>query len=246
MEGLVSALCFHLLAFVFTKEPSQGGAWCNSKEECLKRSKYYPNTGTSKNALPKDFFTIMSHNKSSNPDVEAVDPAILIGASAGGLATILNCDRFHSFLPNASRVKCISDSGFFIQAKDLPGAKDPALPYTFFLRLVPELCFFPENVVDDIQTPLLLLNSNVDSFQVSFQTVFLKTLEEGLDDNPSRGLFINSCYIHGFIHNPSNWQETPTLQNKANNSTSRGGLVFREEHCRLVDTKNSYPINCNN
>ncbi|XP_042016644.1 pectin acetylesterase 8-like [Salvia splendens] len=45
-----------------------GGAWCNSKEECLKRSKYYPNTGTSKNALPKDFFTIMSHNKSSNPD----------------------------------------------------------------------------------------------------------------------------------------------------------------------------------
>ncbi|KAH6783176.1 Pectinacetylesterase family protein [Perilla frutescens var. hirtella] len=41
--------------------------------------------------------------------------AILIGESAGGLATILNCDGFHSFLPN-TKVKCISDSGFFINA----------------------------------------------------------------------------------------------------------------------------------
>ncbi|KAL1530968.1 [Wnt protein] O-palmitoleoyl-L-serine hydrolase [Salvia divinorum] len=55
--------------------------------------------------------------------------ALLMGDSAGGLATILNCDRFHSFLPDACRVKCVSDAGFFIRGKDLPGALDHALDY---------------------------------------------------------------------------------------------------------------------
>ncbi|GFP81558.1 protein notum homolog, partial [Phtheirospermum japonicum] len=41
---------------------------------------------------------------------------ILAGNSAGGLATILHCDRFRTIVPNANRVKCISDSGFFIHA----------------------------------------------------------------------------------------------------------------------------------
>ncbi|GFP81553.1 protein notum homolog [Phtheirospermum japonicum] len=42
--------------------------------------------------------------------------AILSGCSAGGLTTILHCDKFRSLIPNANRVKCISDSGFFIRA----------------------------------------------------------------------------------------------------------------------------------
>ncbi|KAL2517351.1 Pectin acetylesterase 7 [Abeliophyllum distichum] len=42
--------------------------------------------------------------------------AILTGCSAGGLATILNCDGFRALVPSASRVKCISDSGYFIHA----------------------------------------------------------------------------------------------------------------------------------
>ncbi|KAG6404245.1 hypothetical protein SASPL_136489 [Salvia splendens] len=96
-------------------------------------------------------------------------------------------------------------------------------------------CFLPENVVNDIQTPLFLLNSDFDRYQLKsilfsidlvlllhnhlhlisdFQTTFLKTLEK-LDDNPSRGLFITSCYVHDFFYNPFNWQGIPTLQNKA-------------------------------
>ncbi|KAK4387698.1 Pectin acetylesterase 8 [Sesamum angolense] len=42
--------------------------------------------------------------------------AILSGGSAGGLGAILHCDGFRALLPSASRVKCISDSGFFIHA----------------------------------------------------------------------------------------------------------------------------------
>ncbi|GFP81555.1 protein notum homolog [Phtheirospermum japonicum] len=40
---------------------------------------------------------------------------ILAGNSAGGLATILNCDRFRALVPNTATLKCVSDSGFFIR-----------------------------------------------------------------------------------------------------------------------------------
>ena len=40
--------------------------------------------------------------------------AILSGCSAGGLTSVLNCDRFRGLLPRAARVKCIADAGYFI------------------------------------------------------------------------------------------------------------------------------------
>uniref|UniRef100_M1BVB3 Pectin acetylesterase n=1 Tax=Solanum tuberosum TaxID=4113 RepID=M1BVB3_SOLTU len=41
--------------------------------------------------------------------------AILSGSSAGGLATILNCDKFKAFFSNDSiKVKCVASAGFFI------------------------------------------------------------------------------------------------------------------------------------
>ncbi|KAL1541912.1 [Wnt protein] O-palmitoleoyl-L-serine hydrolase [Salvia divinorum] len=220
-------------------------------------------------------FTSVIEELMSTQGMSNAENALLVGNSAGGLATILNCDRFHSFLPGARRVKCISDSGFFIQAEHLRGGLDNAinkfrkivlfhelagfLPESCTQRLAPELCLFPENVVNDIQTPLFLLNSDFDQFQISvlvlpnstneegwrdcksnnsilpsctknnsylpcctdnqqqlitdFQASFLKTLEK-LDDNPSRGLFITSCYAHDFIPYPPYWKGTPTFQNK--------------------------------
>ncbi|XP_057786693.1 pectin acetylesterase 8-like isoform X2 [Salvia miltiorrhiza] len=322
-----------------------GGAWCNSKDDCLRRSKTggADGLGSSKNAAPKTLLPIESPNKSINPDfynwnkvyirycdgasfmadVEAVDPetqlylrgrrifisvleelmatkgmanaanALLVGDSAGGLATILNCDRFSSLLPMARRVKCISDSGFFIQAKDLP--EDNArryfasiaafhelaefLPESCTQRMDPGLCLFPENVVDDIQTPLFLLNSDFDIYQITYQinpnppdeegwknctkvfqnlhyctasqlhiimdfhTAFLETVA-GLNDNPTRGLFINSCYIHDFVYIQSNWQGTPTLQNKTVQQAF-GDWYFERSSVQLIDTQHPYPINCN-
>nr|GMD86581.1 pectin acetylesterase 8-like isoform X1 [Ipomoea batatas] len=40
--------------------------------------------------------------------------AILSGGSAGGLAVILHCDRFTSRLSPSARVKCLSDSAYFL------------------------------------------------------------------------------------------------------------------------------------
>jgi hypothetical protein len=39
--------------------------------------------------------------------------ALLSGCSAGGLAAILNCDKFRSLLSTSTRVKCVSDAGYF-------------------------------------------------------------------------------------------------------------------------------------
>ncbi|XP_047953458.1 pectin acetylesterase 8-like [Salvia hispanica] len=104
--------------------------------------------------------------------------ALLAGDSAGRLATMLNCDRFRSYLPNACRVKCYTDSGFFIRAINLGArATDYSvrivtlheladyLPKSCTQRLGAGLCFFPENVVDDIQTPLFVVNFDFDTYQ---------------------------------------------------------------------------------
>uniref|UniRef100_M1BA61 Pectin acetylesterase n=1 Tax=Solanum tuberosum TaxID=4113 RepID=M1BA61_SOLTU len=48
--------------------------------------------------------------------------AILSGCSAGGLTSILHCDSFKALLPMGAKVKCFSDAGYFIDAKDISGA----------------------------------------------------------------------------------------------------------------------------
>ncbi|KAK4434228.1 Pectin acetylesterase 11 [Sesamum alatum] len=106
--------------------------------------------------------------------------AILSGCSAGGLGTILHCDGFRSLIPKARRVKCISDSGFFIHAKNLLGAQarehffadmiayhgaTKLLPASCTSKMNASLCIFPENIVKDIQTPLFFLESAFDGHQ---------------------------------------------------------------------------------
>ncbi|GKV10526.1 hypothetical protein SLEP1_g21875 [Rubroshorea leprosula] len=107
--------------------------------------------------------------------------AILSGCSAGGLASILNCDRFRSLFPATTKVKCIADAGFFLNAKDVSGGSHIGtfysqvvathgsaknLPASCTSRMRPELCFFPQNVVPFMQTPIFFINSGYDSWQI--------------------------------------------------------------------------------
>ncbi|KAM3264200.1 pectin acetylesterase 8-like [Capsicum annuum] len=107
--------------------------------------------------------------------------AILSGTSAGGLATILNCDKFKSLLPKNAKVKCVADAGFFINAKTISGTSDIQQMYNKVVKLhgsaknlppsctsamKPSLCFFPQNVVPYVQTPLFIINSAYDTWQV--------------------------------------------------------------------------------
>lgn len=107
--------------------------------------------------------------------------AIISGCSAGGLASILHCDKFRSLLPASAKVKCLADAGYFINVKAVSGAAHiegiyddvvrthgsaKNLPSSCTSRLKPGLCFFPQNIVEQIQTPIFLLNAAYDSWQV--------------------------------------------------------------------------------
>ncbi|KAL8046850.1 hypothetical protein ABFX02_08G200600 [Erythranthe guttata] len=104
--------------------------------------------------------------------------AILTGGSAGGLGAILHCDDFRSLLPNTKRVKCISDSGVFLHAKDLPGADQRAeyfakmVAYHGVTKSLPSPCtsrmncVFPEYIVRDIETPIFFIESAFDPYQL--------------------------------------------------------------------------------
>ncbi|AES82307.1 pectinacetylesterase family protein [Medicago truncatula] len=106
--------------------------------------------------------------------------ALLSGCSAGGLASILHCDEFQSLFPKSTKVKCLSDAGFFLDATDVFGGHtlrnlfggvvnlqevQKNLPKSCLNHLDPTSCFFPQNLIDHVQTPLFLLNAAYDAWQ---------------------------------------------------------------------------------
>ncbi|KAL5063510.1 hypothetical protein RYX36_025247 [Vicia faba] len=109
------------------------------------------------------------------------DKAILSGCSAGGLTAILHCDRFKSMLPDGTKVKCVSDAGYFVNVKDISGdyyiedyfgqvvethGSKKSLPQSCTSRLTPRLCFFPQYVASNIRTPIFIVNAAYDSWQI--------------------------------------------------------------------------------
>ncbi|MQM12814.1 hypothetical protein Taro_045732, partial [Colocasia esculenta] len=107
--------------------------------------------------------------------------ALLTGCSAGGLSTILHCDEFRALFPSNTKVKCFADAGLFLDVADVAGARAlrsmfqavvnlqgvaKNLPRACTSRMNPTLCFFPQNVINHITTPIFLLNSAYDLWQI--------------------------------------------------------------------------------
>ncbi|XP_070666242.1 pectin acetylesterase 12-like isoform X2 [Malus domestica] len=107
--------------------------------------------------------------------------ALLSGCSAGGLSSILHCDEFQSLFPTTTKVKCLSDAGFFLDTVDISGGRtlrdyysgvvslqgvEENLPRFCTSHLDPTSCFFPENLIANITTPLFILNAAYDSWQI--------------------------------------------------------------------------------
>ncbi|KAG6406330.1 hypothetical protein SASPL_133930 [Salvia splendens] len=88
---------------------------------------------------------------------------LLAGCSAGGLAVILHCDRFRGLFPSSTKVKCLSDGGLFMDVPDVSGGHTLR---NFFDGVVKLQCFFPQNVINNIRTPLFILNAAYDAWQV--------------------------------------------------------------------------------
>ncbi|KAG6402614.1 hypothetical protein SASPL_134816 [Salvia splendens] len=206
--------------------------------------------------------------------------AILAGSSAGGLSTILHCDRFRALFPNTTRVKCISDSGFFIRGEGELAKQSEShfaqviaanelrslLPTSCTSKRDPNLCLFAEYLVEDVATPLFILEAAFDMYQLKhtffylfiyiqfnmlqiktnfiltvpgldrmqwencsksleqcnateigiikdFGPIFKKTLMK-LGNSSSRGVFLDSCYLHLHFYSTYNWISAPVLHNK--------------------------------
>lgn len=113
--------------------------------------------------------------------MRSADRALLSGCSAGGLASILHCDEFRELFPSSTKVKCLSDAGMFMDSIDVSGGHSMRnfftgvvnlqgvaknLPSTCTRYLDPTSCFFPQNLIDHVKTPLFILNAAYDSWQV--------------------------------------------------------------------------------
>ncbi|KAK9054786.1 hypothetical protein SSX86_025865 [Deinandra increscens subsp. villosa] len=109
------------------------------------------------------------------------DRTLLSGCSAGGLASILHCDEFRSLFPGSTKVKCLADAGMFMDATDVAGGHTLRNMYEGVVtlqgvaknlspactnQLNPTSCFFPQNIVSHIKTPMFILNAAYDSWQV--------------------------------------------------------------------------------
>ncbi|CAN1804039.1 Pectin acetylesterase 8 [Linum perenne] len=85
--------------------------------------------------------------------------AILSGCSAGGLGSILHCDSLRALLPMGTKGS----------VKNLPASCTRSS--------TPSLCFFPQNVIQHVRTPVFLLNAAYDSWQVSSLHCIIRKLK---------------------------------------------------------------------
>ncbi|OIT32580.1 pectin acetylesterase 8, partial [Nicotiana attenuata] len=171
--------------------------------------------------------------------LQNAENALLSGVSAGGLATILNCDKFRALLPKYVRVKCVADAGFFINGKTISGTSDihemyqrvvtlhgsaknlpPSCtsamePSLINNTLVPEY-LDPQHVWDDCKKHTSNCTFGQRSIIQVFAVEFLKAFL-GLTPSFTRGYFITSCYSHGVIHLTHLWYSptSPRLLLKA-------------------------------
>ncbi|XP_040372516.1 pectin acetylesterase 12 isoform X1 [Rosa chinensis] len=128
--------------------------------------------------------------------------ALISGCSAGGLTSILHCDKFRGLFKKSTKVKCLSDAGFFpdevdisgeptfrnffsgvVSLQDLSQGVKKNLPRFCTRHLDPTSCFFPQNLISGIKTPLFILNSAYDIYQFYAILVPASTDPNGLWDN---------------------------------------------------------------
>ncbi|XP_054802046.1 pectin acetylesterase 12-like isoform X3 [Prosopis cineraria] len=113
--------------------------------------------------------------------MQNADQALLSGCSAGGLASIIHCDEFQSLFPKSTKVKCLGDAGLFLDVVDVSGGRtlrnlfggvvklqgvQKNLPERCLNKLDPTSCFFPQNLINDVKTPLFILNAAYDAWQL--------------------------------------------------------------------------------
>ncbi|XP_048626697.1 pectin acetylesterase 12-like [Brassica napus] len=94
-----------------------------------------------------------------------------LGCSGGGLAAILRYDEFRNLFPGSTKVKCLSDAGLFLDKNLYNGIVEfqsvkNNLPRLCTNHLDPTSCFFPDNLISQMKTPLFIVNAAYDTWQI--------------------------------------------------------------------------------
>ncbi|KAM0821672.1 hypothetical protein ACQ4PT_072034 [Festuca glaucescens] len=206
----------------------EGGGWCNNVTTCLQRS--LTRLGSSKEMAKQVAFSgILSDAPGYNPDFynwNKVRVRYCDGSSFTGDKEEVD-PRTNLHYRGARIWQAVLEE---LLAKGMNRAENGSarnLPSSCTSKLPAGMCFFPQNEVKQIQTPLFILNAAYDSWQVrniliaggsdprwrnckhdisqcsakqletlqGFRDHFLEALEEQ-GNSPTRGLFINSCFVH--------------------------------------------------
>ncbi|KAK8665913.1 hypothetical protein V6N13_006070 [Hibiscus sabdariffa] len=102
--------------------------------------------------------------------------ALLSGCSAGGLATLIHCDDFRDHLPKDATVKCLADAGFFLDEPDVLGNRTMS---AFYHDVVQLQCIFPQEIIENVRTPLFIVNPAYDFWQIQHILVPTKSDPRG-------------------------------------------------------------------
>lgn len=161
--------------------------------------------------------------------LSAATDVVVTGCSAGGLSTYLHADRWAAALPPTARFAAMADSGFFLDFN----ATGSNLTYTermiwtfqngnitamlppACLALYPPSegwrCFMAQYIAPHIQSPLFMIQSYHDSYQVeaiaqvlpnataainAYGALLASTIADVQAANPRLGGAIDACYHH--------------------------------------------------
>ncbi|CAH9142700.1 unnamed protein product [Cuscuta epithymum] len=159
-----------------------GGSFAGDADKLDPVTKLYYRGGRIFNVVVKE---LMAKGMSGAQNV------LLAGGSSGGLGVMIHCDRFRGQFSKSVRVKCLADGSLFLHMKDRSRAKffetvfstvvgvhhlQKALPKQCASKMSATACFFPQNLLDFVESPIFILNSAFDSFQIT------NTFGEGLHD----------------------------------------------------------------
>ncbi|KAG6478958.1 hypothetical protein ZIOFF_062406 [Zingiber officinale] len=208
---------------------------------------------------------------------QSVLQALLSGCSAGGLASILHCDSFRDFLPESAKVKCLSDAGYFINVKDITGTEhiktfynDVVTTHCFFPQYMAQgvdtQLFILNAAYDTWQIRNILVYGNADpqgtwkackldinqcsaaqlEIIQGYRMDFLNALN-GLGNLSSRGLFINSCFVHCQSEIQETWfaADSPML-NKTRIATAVADWFYDRRSIIKIDCPYPCDSTCHN
>ncbi|KAM7510791.1 hypothetical protein LguiB_009666 [Lonicera macranthoides] len=248
----------------------EGGEWCGTPKDCMKRTNYLNGLDTAtdphspeirKESIRQGTQLFYRGARIFDAIVEKLlqlgmskaSNVLLSGNSAGGLASILHYDRFRAFLTVTARVKCFSDGGYFIHAAMCFKWRDISGKYHFeevmFDRVVrlhtPLFILNSAYVVWQIPRILALTNIDVRWSFLDFRHEVVHGVVTGLQNNPSGGYFINTCYAHcQSLHHKKWLLDIHSRVNNKSISEAVGEWYYDRGVVQLIDHQNRWPHEC--